>query len=73
MNSKRVQPKPRPWIWKDEQRNETPGIALWHPKKGLIGHYTPTEARSLADRIHDLCDANGDPEPALPSTTAEQE
>jgi hypothetical protein len=34
---------------------------------------TYTEARTLADRLHDLVDAAGNPEPPLPTTEAEQE
>lgn len=62
----------RPYYWKDRDQNQTPGIALWG-RKGLTAHLTYQEARSLADRIHDLVDAAGNPEPALPTTDAEQE
>ncbi|GAA1363032.1 hypothetical protein GCM10009596_23480 [Arthrobacter rhombi] len=65
--------KPKPWTWRDEQRNETPGIALTNRAKGLVSHLTYPEARTLADQLHDLCDANGEPEHPLPATTAEQE
>lgn len=63
----------RPWEWRDQAGNATPGIALWHPKKSLVAHMTYGEARTLADRLHDLADAAGNPEPALPTTEAEQE
>lgn len=71
--TKRPGVKPKPWIWRDEQRNETPGIALNHRAKGLVAHLTYTEARTLADRLHDLCDANGDPEPQLPTAEAPEQ
>lgn len=63
---------PRPYIWKDEDKTETPGVGLMHGNR-IRAHMTYTEARSLADFLHDLVDANGNPEPALPATEAEQE
>lgn len=48
----------RPYAWRDKDRTETPGIAIWH-RKGLAGHLTYSEARALADRLHDLADAAG--------------
>lgn len=64
--------QPRPYAWKAKDRSETPGIALWG-KNGLTAHLTPLEARILADRLHDLADAAGNPEPKLPTTEAERE
>jgi hypothetical protein len=64
--------KPRAYTWKAEDRTETPGIALMHGSK-IRAHLTAAEARTLADRIHDLTDAAGNHEPALPTTEAEQE
>jgi hypothetical protein len=53
---KRPAVRARNWAWKDHDRNETPGIALWG-SKGLTAHLTYTEARTLADALHDLVDA----------------
>jgi hypothetical protein len=59
--------KARTWAWKAKDKTETPGIALWG-RKGLTAHLTYNEARTLADSIHDLCDAAG-----TPATSTEQE
>ncbi|GAA1109967.1 hypothetical protein [Arthrobacter flavus] len=64
--------KARPWTWRDRDGNQTPGVALMHGGS-VKAHLTPNEARALADRLHDLTDAAGNPEQPLPSTTAEQE
>ncbi len=62
----------RPWTWKDRSGNETPGIGLMHGGS-VKAHLTHAEARTLADLLHDLVDAAGNPEPELPATEAEQE
>lgn len=64
--------EPRQYAWRDKDRNETPGIALWG-RRGLSAHLTYTECYALADRLIDLCDAAGNPEEPLPTTEAEQE
>lgn len=61
----------RRWIWKDGD-TQTPGIGLMHGNR-VRAHLTWSEARNLADRLHDLVDANGDPEQPLPTTTPESE
>lgn len=61
----------RPYTWKSKD-TETPGIGLMYGGQ-IRAHLTPEEARTLADRLHDLVDAAGNPEPVLPSTNAEQE
>lgn len=45
----------RAWAWKDASRNETPGVALFRGN-ALQAHLTPTEARTLADTLHDMAD-----------------
>lgn len=47
--------KPRFWVWRDLDRNETPGIALWG-KNGLTAHLESEQARKLADKLHDMAD-----------------
>lgn len=47
--------QPRLYAWKDKAGNETPGIGLWG-RRILAAHLTDTEARSLADKLHDLAD-----------------
>ncbi|MFJ6355420.1 hypothetical protein [Pseudarthrobacter oxydans] len=69
---KRPKLRPLPYTWKAENRTETPGLALMNGSQ-LRAHLTYAEARKLADKIHDLCDANGNPETPLPTTEAEQE
>lgn len=64
--------KARAYIWLDADGTGTPGVALMQGRT-IRAHLTPDEARTLADRIHDLTDAAGNPEPALPTTPAEQE
>ncbi|MDE8668000.1 hypothetical protein PY310_05305 [Pseudarthrobacter sp. H3Y2-7] len=46
---------PRYYAWKDNCKADTRGIALWG-KTGLIAHLTYTEARRLADKLHDMAD-----------------
>lgn len=46
----------RRWTWKDAAGNETPGIGLMYGTS-VKGHLTVTEARTMADRLHDLADA----------------
>ncbi|WP_426986546.1 hypothetical protein [Pseudarthrobacter sp. Y6] len=54
----------RPYVWKSKDGSGTPGVGLF--QGGAVkAHLTPNEARTLADRIHDLTDAAGNPEPAL--------
>lgn len=64
--------KARTYIWLDADGSATPGVALMQGRT-VRAHLTPDEARTLADRIHDLTDAAGNPQPVLPSTTPEQE
>ncbi|MDQ0824308.1 hypothetical protein QFZ60_000481 [Arthrobacter sp. B2I5] len=45
----------RLWAWKDADRNETPGVGLFRGQD-LQAHLTPGEARTLADKLHDLAD-----------------
>ena len=52
--------------------HRTPGIGLMRGEI-IHAHLTPVEARTLADRLHDLADAAGNPEPVLPTTEAERE
>ena len=60
------------WAWLEDGGKRTPGIGLM--RGGTVSaHLTPAEARTLADRLHDLADAAGNPEPKLPTTEAEQE
>jgi hypothetical protein len=53
--AKRPFVKVRNWTWKDQERQATPGLALWG-KNGLTAHLTCTEARTLADKLHDMAD-----------------
>jgi hypothetical protein len=69
-----VLPRGRPYLNAgDYVWNETPGIALWDRSGTIQAHLTYAQARRMADRLHDLCDAAGNPEPELPATDAEQE
>lgn len=45
----------RRYAWKEQDRSETPGIALWG-KSGITAWLTYTDARAIADRLHDLAD-----------------
>lgn len=51
----RPQVKPRYWEWRDRDRNETAGVGLFRGSD-LQAHMTPTEARNLADQLHDMAD-----------------
>lgn len=59
-------------VWLDADGTRTPGIGLMRGAN-VHAHLTPLEARKLADRLHDLADAAGNPEPVLPTTEAERE
>ncbi|GAA3681925.1 hypothetical protein GCM10023081_20020 [Arthrobacter ginkgonis] len=62
--------KARTRTWRDKDSTATPGIALMRGPS-VQAHLTYLEARTLADRIHDLCDAAGNPEEPLPTTSPE--
>lgn len=47
--------KARYWTWRDYARTETPGIGLFSGNQ-IQAHLTPTEARDLADKLHDMAD-----------------
>jgi len=47
--------KVRMWTWKHQDRSETPGIGIFHGNRIQI-HLTPTEARDMADKLHDMAD-----------------
>lgn len=47
--------KPRNWAWKAPDGTGTPGVGLFHGQY-LKAHLTPTEARKLADKLHDMAD-----------------
>lgn len=64
--------KARRWAWLDADGSSTPGVALMQGRT-VRAHLTPAEARSLADQLHDLVDAAGNPEPVLPTTDLERE
>lgn len=59
-------------VWIDPDGTRTPGVGLMRGAD-VHAHLTPVEARTLADRLHDLADAAGNPEPKLPTTEAERE
>lgn len=59
-------------VWIDTDGTRTPGVGLMRGAN-VHAHLTPLEARTLADRLHDLADAAGNPEPKLPTTEAERE
>lgn len=63
---------PRPYTWKNRDQTETAGIGLMRGAQ-IQAHMTFSEARTLADRLHDLVDAAGNPEPVLESIPAEKE
>lgn len=56
MTSKRPYVKVRKYSWKDRSGEIIPGVSLWG--RNLVAHLTYDEARSLADRLHDLVDAH---------------
>ncbi len=60
------------YVWLAPDGTRTPGVALMQGKT-VRAHMTATEAASLADRLIDLTDAAGNPEPLLPTTHAESE
>lgn len=60
------------WAWFESGGTRIPGIGLMRGG-AVCAHLTPVEARTLADRLHDLADAAGNPEPKLPTTEAERE
>jgi len=64
--------KARPYTWLAPDGSGTPGIGLFNGHH-LKAHMTADEARTLADRIHDLVDAAGNPEQPLPTTDPESE
>ena len=41
--------------WQTPQGETIPGIALMHRHK-VLAHMTPEEARSMADKLHDMAD-----------------
>ncbi|RNL51585.1 hypothetical protein [Arthrobacter oryzae] len=55
VTAKRPYLKPRPYIWKDEDRTVTPGIGLMHGGQ-IRAHLTPAEAYELANQLVDLAD-----------------
>lgn len=57
MSGRRIHPgvTARRYVWKDLNRSTTPGIALWG-KAGMAAWLTYTDARVLADRLHDMAD-----------------
>lgn len=44
----------RVWYWMDGN-HKTPGIGMFHGT-AIFAHLTPTEARAMADKLHDLAD-----------------
>lgn len=62
----------KPYTWKDGTGPGTPGVALMQGRT-VRAHLTTEEARTLADRLTELTDAAGNPEPELPTTPAESE
>lgn len=52
----RPQAKVRPYVWVDSGTQErTPGIGLLH-RGTVLAHLTADEARTMADRLHDLAE-----------------
>lgn len=45
----------RYWGWRDPEGNEAPGVGLFRGRD-LKAHLTYTEARKLADKLHDMAD-----------------
>ena len=70
--SNRPYAKARKWGWNDSDGTHTPGIGIFHGQN-VLAHLDYNQARKFADRIHDLCDANGDTETPLPSLIPESE
>lgn len=52
---KRPYVTPRAWVWHQGDDLRIPGIGLMRGPD-IRAHLTPTEARKLADRLHDLAD-----------------
>ncbi|GAA4374131.1 hypothetical protein [Paeniglutamicibacter cryotolerans] len=51
----RPQAKLRIRDWLDKDGTRTPGIAIMHAGK-VLAHMSPSEARAIADQIHDYAD-----------------
>lgn len=47
--------KLRAYTWKAADGTETPGVALTYCNQ-IRAHLTPAEARTMADKLHDLAD-----------------
>jgi len=47
--------KARYWTWRDPDANTTPGVGFFTGKQ-IQAHLTPAEARTLADKLHDMAD-----------------
>lgn len=62
----------RRYTWREPPQPEEDGVALLN-QYGVQAHLTWMEARTLADRLHDLADANGMPEEPLPSSAPDLE
>jgi len=45
----------RDYVWMNPDKTGTPGIGLMYGNK-LKAHLTPVEARTMADKLHDLAD-----------------
>lgn len=45
----------RKHIWRDQNGQEVPGIALYHGERIVI-HMTPAEALQIADKLVDLAE-----------------
>ncbi|MET3718322.1 hypothetical protein [Arthrobacter sp. UYEF21] len=63
----------RPYVWLAADGTGTPGVALMNGRRRIKAHLNADEARTLADTLHDLIDAAGNPEQPLPTTHAESE
>ncbi|MGM9474341.1 hypothetical protein ACS5PJ_20340 [Pseudarthrobacter sp. YS3] len=47
--------KARFWEWKDRDGTSVPGVGLFRGVE-LKAHLTPAQARTLADKLHDMAD-----------------
>lgn len=54
--TRRPRLKLRPYIWKSEDKTETPGIGLMHGLK-VRAHLSPAEAYAMANRLVDIADS----------------
>ncbi|NVM94762.1 hypothetical protein [Arthrobacter wenxiniae] len=54
-NSPRPRARARCWAWRYPDGTELPGIGLF-TNNILQAHLTPAQARTMADRLHDLAD-----------------